>query len=34
MATLIFPLSRIEGHAQVSIEVTDGKVQSAQFPSL
>ena len=31
MATLIFPLSRIEGHAQVSIEVTDGKVQSAQF---
>ena len=31
MATLIFPLSRIEGHAQVSIEVADGQVKSAHF---
>jgi coenzyme F420-reducing hydrogenase alpha subunit len=31
MATIIFPLSRIEGHAQVSIEVADGQVKSAHF---
>ena len=31
MATFIFPLSRIEGHAQVSIEVADGQVKSAHF---
>lgn len=31
MATLTFPLSRIEGHAQVVIEVHDGKVASAHF---
>ncbi|MFZ2087256.1 MAG: nickel-dependent hydrogenase large subunit, partial [Desulfobaccales bacterium] len=31
MPTLIFPLSRIEGHAQVSIEVEDGQVKSAHF---
>jgi F420-non-reducing hydrogenase large subunit len=31
MPTLIFPLSRIEGHAQVVIEVHDGEVLSARF---
>ena len=31
MATLIFPLSRIEGHAQVVIEVEAGKVLTAHF---
>ena len=31
MATLVFPLSRIEGHAQVTIAVQDGQVQSAHF---
>lgn len=31
MATLTFPLSRIEGHAQVVLEVHDGKVASAHF---
>jgi F420-non-reducing hydrogenase large subunit len=31
MPTLTFPLSRIEGHAQVVIEVQDGKVISARF---
>lgn len=31
MATLTFPLSRIEGHAQVVIEVHDGQVVSAHF---
>jgi F420-non-reducing hydrogenase large subunit len=31
MTTLIFPLSRIEGHAQVSIEEIDGQVLSAHF---
>ena len=31
MATLIFPLSRIEGHAQVVIEMEAGKVVSAHF---
>lgn len=31
MATLTFPLSRIEGHARVVIEVRDGIVKSAHF---
>ncbi|MBE9580036.1 MAG: Ni/Fe hydrogenase subunit alpha [Proteobacteria bacterium] len=31
MVTLTFPLSRIEGHAQVVIEVEGGKVLSARF---
>lgn len=31
MATLTFPLSRIEGHAQVVIEVDGGEVLSARF---
>jgi F420-non-reducing hydrogenase large subunit len=31
MTTLTFPLSRIEGHAQVVIEMHDGKVVSAYF---
>ena len=31
MPTLTFPLSRIEGHAQVVIEVREGKVFSAYF---
>lgn len=31
MATLTFPLSRIEGHAQVVVEVRDGVVESAHF---
>ncbi len=31
MTTLTFPLSRIEGHAQVVIEVQGGKVLSAHF---
>ena len=31
MTTLIFPLSRIEGHAQVSIEEINGEVLSAHF---
>lgn len=31
MATLTFPLSRIEGHAQVVVEVRDGEVLSARF---
>jgi F420-non-reducing hydrogenase large subunit len=31
MTTLIFPLSRIEGHARVSIEEIDGQVLSAHF---
>ena len=34
MATLTFPLSRIEGHAQVVIEVDGGKVLSARFQAL
>ncbi len=33
MTTLTFPLSRIEGHAQVVIEVRDGQVLSARFQS-
>jgi F420-non-reducing hydrogenase large subunit len=31
MTTLTFPLSRIEGHARVEIEVQDGNVVSAHF---
>jgi F420-non-reducing hydrogenase large subunit len=31
MTTLVFPLSRIEGHARVSIEVNGGEVVSARF---
>ena len=31
MTTLTFPLSRIEGHARVVVEVRDGMVQSAKF---
>lgn len=31
MATLTFPLSRIEGHARVVIEVWGGEVQAAYF---
>ena len=31
MTTLTFPLSRIEGHARVVIEVRDGVVKSANF---
>jgi coenzyme F420-reducing hydrogenase alpha subunit len=31
MTTLVFPLSRIEGHARVIIEVQEGKVVSAHF---
>ncbi len=31
MTTLVFPLSRIEGHARVTIDVQDGEVQSAHF---
>jgi F420-non-reducing hydrogenase large subunit len=31
MTRLLFPLSRIEGHARVAIEVQEGEVLSAQF---
>jgi F420-non-reducing hydrogenase large subunit len=34
MPTLTFPLSRIEGHAQVVIEVQDGQVVSARFQAM
>ncbi len=34
MTTLRFPLSRIEGHARVEMEVEDGKVLSAQFQAI
>jgi F420-non-reducing hydrogenase large subunit len=34
MTTLRFPLSRIEGHARVEMEVLDGKVVSAQFQAI
>ena len=34
MPTLTFPLSRIEGHAQVVIEVQGGKVISAHFQAM
>jgi F420-non-reducing hydrogenase large subunit len=34
MTTLRFPLSRIEGHARVEMEVQDGVVVSAQFQAI
>ena len=34
MATLTFPLSRIEGHARVEIEVRDGQVLSTRFQAM
>jgi coenzyme F420-reducing hydrogenase alpha subunit len=34
MTTLTFPLSRIEGHAQVVIEMRDGEVHSAHFKAM
>lgn len=34
MTTLRFPLSRIEGHARVEMEVQDGQVISAQFQAI
>jgi len=34
MVTLRFPLSRIEGHARVEIEVQDGAVVAAQFQAM
>jgi len=34
MPTLRFPLSRIEGHARVEMEVQDGQVISAQFQAI
>jgi len=34
MATLTFPLSRIEGHARVEIEVRDGKVLATRFQAM
>lgn len=34
MPTLVFPLSRIEGHAQVIVEVQAGEVVSARFQAI
>jgi len=34
MPTLTFPLSRIEGHAQVVIEVQEGEILSARFQAM
>ena len=34
MPTLRFPLSRIEGHARVEMEIQDGQVVSAQFQAI
>jgi F420-non-reducing hydrogenase large subunit len=34
MTTLRFPLSRIEGHARVEMEVQDGRVVAAQFQAI
>jgi F420-non-reducing hydrogenase large subunit len=34
MPTVTFPISRIEGHAQVAIEVQAGKIVSAQFQAV
>jgi len=34
MPTLTFPLSRIEGHAQVVIEVQEGQIVSARFQAM
>jgi F420-non-reducing hydrogenase large subunit len=34
MTSLVFPLSRIEGHARVIIEIEDGQVLSAHFQAM
>jgi coenzyme F420-reducing hydrogenase alpha subunit len=34
MTTLVFPLSRIEGHARVTIELQGGKVKSARIQAM
>ncbi len=34
MTTLVFPLSRIEGHSRVTIEVQGGEVKSARFEAM
>ncbi|MGE5224509.1 MAG: Ni/Fe hydrogenase subunit alpha [Omnitrophica WOR_2 bacterium] len=34
MTSLVFPLSRVEGHARVSIEIRDGQVLSAHFQAM
>ncbi len=34
MPSLVFPLSRIEGHARVIIDIQDGQVQSAHFQAM
>src|SRR5512136_2931659 len=34
MTSLIFPLSRIEGHGRVTIEVQGGEVKSARFEAM
>jgi coenzyme F420-reducing hydrogenase alpha subunit len=34
MTTLVFPLSRIEGHGRVTIEVQSGEVKSARFEAM
>ena len=34
MTTLTFPLSRIEGHARVVMEVENGKLLTAQFQAV
>jgi F420-non-reducing hydrogenase large subunit len=34
MTTLVFPLSRIEGHARVTIEVQGGRVRSARIEAM
>lgn len=34
MTTLRFPLSRIEGHARVEMEILDGQVKTAQFQAI
>jgi F420-non-reducing hydrogenase large subunit len=34
MTTLTFPLSRIEGHARVVIEIHDGEVNMAHFQAM
>ncbi len=34
MTTLVFPLSRIEGHARAIIEIQDGQVLSAHFQAM
>jgi coenzyme F420-reducing hydrogenase alpha subunit len=34
MTSLVFPLSRMEGHARVTIEVQGGEVKSARFEAM